>query len=898
LSVNRLFPSLPNLRAALPWLAVGLVVLLAVQPLLGHPPQGHDTLLHLYRIPEINALWQQGVLFSRWAPDLWLGYGYPLLNFYPPLSMYELTLAYWLSGANAPIGLNVAFGLALVLAALGMFALGRELFGQVGGLIAAAAYALSPTLLYHVYERGSLSNALALALFPWAALALIRAARAPQWRRLAWAALLFAAVLLAHTSASLIFAVPLAVLGAVAAYTTAQPPTRQRGVALVLALLGGLALAAFVWLPALAEIRFTQYAAAISSPDVHYSHFFADILRWPEPAIAGLSNPPLPVNVGLGQLLLGCAAAGWALAKLATRRGAREDWLTAVVGLLAVGAVFLATPLSSPLWENIALLRNLQFPWRCLDPGAFLLAVACGGSADRLRSRWQVTVVGAALLLFFANAVPYLYPPRWQSLPARPTLADATQVQVEWGIYGLTSWGEYASSTASLRPTTPPFPAADAGASLAEKLRRDTLPPGALLSATGTPWRADVQVRLPAPTAMLFETFYFPGWAAQVDGVAAALGADPQGRLTLTVPAGEHVVSVYFGTTPIRVAADSISAIAAIAVALALLWPRRFRPPFQPGPAPMPAVRTMLTLSGLLLALLLLKVILLDHFDTPLVRQLHHGVLAGTTVPESRNFGAELELVGYRLDAPDALTLYWQARREPARDYAVEVTLTDLRGAPFQVITHARPGLSLTSRWQPGQLVRDAYSLALAAAPRPSAYRITVAVLEADSGVRLPLLDASDPGVTAAAVGVVRVPPPAATSTASVVAHFGEAIALEQAEMPGQVQTGTPLSFTLVWQSLAPVTADYQVFVHLLRADGTLAATADAPPCGGLYLTSFWSPGERIVDEHQWLVTLPPGEYQAVGGLYRLDTGERLPVTGANANPANQAILGMLRVTP
>jgi hypothetical protein len=879
-------------------LALALLVLVVVQPLLGLPPQGHDTLLHFYRIPEMNALWQQGVFFSRWAPDLMLGYGYPLLNFYPPLSLYGLTLAYWLTGANAPMALNLVFGLTLLVAALGMFVLGRDLYGHIEGLFAAAAYVLSPTMLYHVFERGSLSNALALALFPWAALALMRAVRAPERRRLAWAALLFGAVLLAHTSASLAFAAPLAGLGVVVACTTAHQPVRQRGLALVLALAGGLALAAFVWLPALGEIRFTQYAAAIASPDVHYSHFFADVLRWPEQAVAGLSNPPLPVNVGLGQLLLGVAAAGLALVRLATRRGAREDWLTAAAGLLGLGAVFLATPLSSPLWEHVALLRNVQFPWRCLDPGAFLLALCCGGLARRLRSRWQVTAVGGALLIFFANAVPYLYPPRWQNLPTRPTLADVTRVQVEWGIYGLTSWGEYAPATAALRPTTLPFPDADAGASLAQKLQRDALPPGAVLSATGTPWRADVQVRLPAPTRLVFETFYFPGWAAQVDGPAAALGADAEGRLTLTVPAGEHQVSVHFGSTPIRAAADRLSTIAATAIVLALLWPRRFRLASQPGPAATPAFLPMLALGGLLLVLLLLKVIWLDRFDSPLVHHVHNGVLAGTTAPESRDFGDELQLVGYHLDAPDHLTLYWQAQRTPARDYTMEVTLTDLRGAPFQVIVHMHPGLGLTSRWQPGQLVRDEYTLALATAPRPSVYQVTVAVFDADSGTRLPLLDTAGTNVTAAAVGVAKVPPPAGLSTGNVVARFGEAIALEQVEMPGAVQANALLSFTLVWQSLARVSADYTVFVHLLRADGTLAAAADAPPCGGLYFTSFWAPGERILDEHRWLAAVPPGEYQVVGGLYRLDTGERLPVTGVNGNPNNEIVLGVLSVTP
>ena len=198
--------------------------------------------------------------------------------------------------------------------------------------------------------------------------------------------------------------------------------------------------------------------------------------------------------------------------------------------------------------------------------------------------------------------------------------------------------------------------------------------------------------------------------------------------------------------------------------------------------------------------------------------------------------------------------------------------------------------------------MRDVYTLPLASAPNPSAYYLTVSVLDPDTDTRLPLLDAPDPTITAAAVGTVKVPPPRTASIEhvgeNIAARFGEVIELEQAEMPTSVQTGMPVAFRLVWKSFAPVSANYTVFVHLLHADGTLAATADAPPCAGLYPTSFWSPGERIVDEHQWLVTVPPGEYRVVGGLYQLDTGERLPVSGARADPSGQVILGVLRVMP
>jgi hypothetical protein len=57
----------------------------------------------------------------------------------------------------------------------------------------------------------------------------------------------------------------------------------------------------------------------------------------------------------------------------------------------------------------------------------------------------------------------------------------------------------------------------------------------------------------------------------------------------------------------------------------------------------------------------------------------------------------------------------------------------------------------------------------------------------------------------------------------------------------------------------------------------------DAQPVGGNYPTSAWKPGEVIEDVHQ----LPDGTDlnipRASIGLYRLDTGERLPIDSTNA---------------
>jgi len=43
-----------------------------------------DGLLQPYRLVELDAAIQAGYWYPRWAPNMWLGHGYPLFNFYAP----------------------------------------------------------------------------------------------------------------------------------------------------------------------------------------------------------------------------------------------------------------------------------------------------------------------------------------------------------------------------------------------------------------------------------------------------------------------------------------------------------------------------------------------------------------------------------------------------------------------------------------------------------------------------------------------------------------------------------------------------------------------------------------------------------------------------------------------
>jgi hypothetical protein len=104
-------------------------------------------------------------------------------------------------------------------------------------------------------------------------------------------------------------------------------------------------------------------------------------------------------------------------------------------------------------------------------------------------------------------------------------------------------------------------------------------------------------------------------------------------------------------------------------------------------------------------------------------------------------------------------------------------------------------------------------------------------------------------------------------------------LAYEANAMP----SGAALPLTLYWRAEAPMAADYVVFIHLLDAAGEVVAQGDAAPQAGRYPTHWWEPGEVISDQHviPLPADLPPGSYRIRLGLYRPDTGERLPLAGA-----------------
>jgi hypothetical protein len=94
------------------------------------------------------------------------------------------------------------------------------------------------------------------------------------------------------------------------------------------------------------------------------------------------------------------------------------------------------------------------------------------------------------------------------------------------------------------------------------------------------------------------------------------------------------------------------------------------------------------------------------------------------------------------------------------------------------------------------------------------------------------------------------------------------------------VEATPGLPLLLAWQPIRPPNADYITFVHLMAADGTLAAQYDRAPLQGVAPTTLWHEDDILLDTFQLDLPpdLPPGEYRLLVGLYNLSTLTRLLV--------------------
>lgn len=556
------------------WWALALSTF-AWMPLLapGYFFQAHDAPHTVFFLHAFDKTLRDGYLIPRWATDFALGYGYPLFIFYAPLAYYAAE-AFHLLGAGLTVAVKLTYLAGFILSTVSMYFLGRRLFGRSAGLLAAVLYTYVPYHLVDVYVRCDLAESFAYVFLPLTLLAMLEVVEQGGRRSAALAGLSYAGLLLTHNGTALIFTPLLA--GYVLFLLARQGmkagwgrAVRSAGLSLAAGLLG-IGISGFFLLPALLERGYIVQEQWIQGSFGYYKHFvFAGQLLssfWGYGyAGEGLADE-MPFQLGLFPLFLSIAAVvlRWHL----PRRRADRTFFLAATGVV----ILFMLPFSAPLWKVIPLAALVQFPWRLLILTSVTLSLLGATlTADGEESRPAVSPAMVLAAVVAAGSFAYTLP-QYTPYSARAE-ADVAVVEFEL-VYppdrtGMMAWTKEQPMTSPLVP---------------QYLAGDPLTKAHILEGQGSVEMRyhggateEVLVRAQTPVTLEFYTYYFPGWRAVVDGKPVEIWpTDPYGLIALRVPAGEHVVRLRFGDTPVRLAGKGISLFSLLAVGW-LLWPARRR---------------------------------------------------------------------------------------------------------------------------------------------------------------------------------------------------------------------------------------------------------------------------------------------------------------------------------
>lgn len=191
------------------------------------------------------------------------------------------------------------------------------------------------------------------------------------------------------------------------------------------------------------------------------------------------------------------------------------------------------------------------------------------------------------------------------------------------------------------------------------------------------------------------------------------------------------------------------------------------------------------------------------------------------------------------------------------------------------------PGLGTypTTTWRAGDVLCDRVTVRLwDNILQTGVFNLEIGFITPDLTRRAPAVDAAGQPLASPFFGQVRV-----VGGVSAESHpidpSAPAPTLRRADLAPTWPAGSDQPVVLQWGVNRPIDRDYQVFVHLRdRPSGDVVAQGDGPPRGGWYGTSWWQPGEVVVDSRSFAVphTLPPGDYDLVVGFYDLGDGSRL----------------------
>lgn len=540
----------------------------------GFFPMHDDT--QVSRVFEMGKALSDGQFPVRWVSDLGYGYGYPIFNYYGPLSYYVGGL-FVVSGIDPLLATKLMIAIGLFLAVIGMYFLGRSMWGVYGGVIAAVLYMYAPYHALNVYVRGAIGELWAYGFLPFMAWGFYRLAiRDDQlagrriWVWIAVASLGYAGVILSHNLTAMMIT-PFLFVGIIVQFLVFLKKKKSYTMRYTLYAVGlGLMIAAFYWVPALLEVGYTNVKSQIGGGADFHNHYVCIAQLWNSPWMFGGSAKGcldgLSFQIGKIHIIVTMIAlllAGFGFTKKSLRFYSYSV-ITCFVGFLV--SIFFTLEWSQFIWNNIAQMAYFQYPWRFLIVINFFAALL-GGSIfyflqelKLLKEKEFLLVVFTAIaslgiVFFYANyfTAQTIYPKTSDDYTSSEALRwDISKISDEYMPIGFT------------KPK-------NKDQVINSKVVTKTDGMQIILQDDKT---HALQVKVNGSGMLLIQLAHFPAWEFFVNG-SRVIPERVNNGYFLTLSGAQNTISAVFRQTHIEVFSDIISLVGISLLVIGILYRRK-----------------------------------------------------------------------------------------------------------------------------------------------------------------------------------------------------------------------------------------------------------------------------------------------------------------------------------
>jgi hypothetical protein len=508
----------------------------------------------------VEAL-KEGILYPRWTPVTFWGYGNPTFIYYPPFSFYFAAVFNVLTGSVVS-AMNVTKFAALFLSSTGMFFLVREFFSESIAFLSASLYMLFPYIIFEFYLSGTFASTISLIWLSPIVLFLYRYIRDGSFKQVLYAGFFYGGLILTHLITAYMFTF---VMAAFVTYLSLVWKRIKRLIAIPATILAGALLSAVYLMPLLYERNLVNFRAFIGEGvGFDFSHFFLFPYSAKQLPRDHFWVVYYPTYLFLFSIVCILTALFFIQSRALARSKGMDKSCTVTTFFLALAtsSIFLLFGVSSAIWESVPFFRYIQFPVRWLTVTVFAVGFLSASGfwtiQERFRTkRWRHYLVLS--VFFFICAWPdfryvshaYVFGEK-EVLPVRSG---------NWTIEHLPAGVDF------------------------EKLDEVSNPEGRALIVRGegktevVSWKSAervVRVNSRRPSSLRIRTFNFPGWTAYVDGAMTPLRTEKgTGAIIVDIPQGEHRLELRFEDTPIRLYSKLISIVSFLALAFTLVFLRR-----------------------------------------------------------------------------------------------------------------------------------------------------------------------------------------------------------------------------------------------------------------------------------------------------------------------------------